>query len=79
MKKIITIIISVILVTMAIIMPIHLKSICYSFATNPGNSLGSWNAVFLSASAYAFAFVVGVMTLALINTLPIKNKKCNKK
>lgn len=78
MKKIITVILGILLVVLATLMPFHLKSICYNFATHPENSLGSWNAVFLSASAYAFAFVVGIATLVLINVLPLRHKKKKK-
>ena len=82
-RKIVSIILGVIIIIIAVIMPFHLKQICYEHSMHGQEwSLGAWNAVQISATFYCIAISVLTLILVLINTIRKRNiriLKINKK
>lgn len=70
-RKIISIILGVVIIVLMIIMPFHLKQVCYEHSMHPEWSLGAWNAVYISALLYTF--VISILTLILVLLNIIKN------
>lgn len=69
-RKIISIILGVIIIIIAVIMPFHLKQICYQHLLHSQEwSLGAWNAVQVSASFYSISISILTLILILINIL----------
>ena len=73
-KKIISIILGILIIIIAIIMPFHLKEICYEHSHHPEWSLGASNAVHISAFFYSCTISILTLILLLINVL---NRKKN--
>ena len=69
-RKVVSILLGTIIIIIAIIMPFHLKQICYEHSVH-GNewTLGAWNAVQIVAVLYSIAIGVLSMILVLINVL----------
>ena len=68
-KKIISIVLGVIIIIITIIMPIHLKQICYEHSMHPEWSLGAWNAVCITAIVYSIAISILTIIVLLLNIL----------
>ena len=69
-RKIISIILGTIIIIIAVIMPFHLKRICYEHSMHSQEwSLGAWNAVQILATFYSIAISILTLILVLINTL----------
>ena len=60
-------------IALLIIMPFHLKDICYYYSMHPENSLGAWHAVHIQSTIYGF--VVGILTVILVIINVCKNEK----
>ena len=73
-RKIISIILGVIIIIIAVIMPFHLKQICYEHSMHGQEwSLGAWKAVQILATFYSI--VISVLTLILVLINLIKKSK----
>ena len=69
-RKIVSIILGVIIIIIAVIMPFHLKQICYEHSMHSQEwSLGAWNAVQISAAFYSITISILTLILVLINVL----------
>ncbi len=69
-KKIISSVLGIVIIVIAIIMPFHLKQICYEFSIHQQEwSLGSWNAVQIYATIYGIVISVLTLILVLLNVL----------
>lgn len=69
-RKIVSIILGVIIIIIAIIMPFHLKQICYEHYIHGQEwSLGVWNAVQIVAAFYSVVISILTLILVLINTI----------
>ena len=68
-RKIISIILGVIIIVLMIIMPFHLKQVCYEHSMHPEWSLGAWNAVHISALLYTFVISILTLILVLLNII----------
>lgn len=68
-RKIISIILGIVIIIIAVIMPFHLKQICYEHSIHQEWSLGAWNAVQISATLYSLAICVLTLILVLLNVL----------
>ena len=69
-KKIISIILGIVIIITAVIMPFHLKQICYEHSIHQEEwSLGAWNAVQISATLYSIVICVLTLILVLLNVL----------
>ena len=68
-RKIISIILGFIIIILLVIMPFHLKQICYEYSIHQEWSLGAWNAVYIQYAIYDIAIGVLAVTLVLINVL----------
>ena len=66
-QKIISIILGIIMIIIATIMPFHLKQICYEYSLHQEWSLGSWNAVQISAAIYSIIICAFSLILILVN------------
>ena len=72
-RKIISIILVIIIIIIAVIMPFHLKQICYEHSIHQEWSFGAWNAVFITAMLYSI--VIGILTLILLLLNILKKSK----
>lgn len=68
-RKIISIILGVVIIVLMIIMPFHLKQVCYEHSMHPEWSLGAWNAVYISALLYTFVISILTLILVLLNNI----------
>ena len=68
-RKKISIILGVVIIVLMIIMPFHLKQVCYEHSMHPEWSLGAWNAVYISALLYTFVISILTIILVLINII----------
>ena len=68
-RKIISIILGVVIIVLMIIMPFHLKQVCYEHSMHPEWSLGAWNAVYISALLYTFVISILTLILVLLNII----------
>ena len=68
-RKIISIILGIVIIIIAVIMPFHLKQICYEHSIHQEWSLGTWNAVQISATLYSIAICILTLILVLLNVL----------
>lgn len=68
-RNILSIVLGIITIIIAIIMPFHLKQICYEHSIHPEWSLGAWNAVYISAILYSIAISILTIIILLINIL----------
>lgn len=68
-RKIISIILGVVIIVLMIIMPFHLKKVCYEHSMHPEWSLGAWNAVYISALLYTFVISILTLILVLLNNI----------
>lgn len=68
-RKTISIILGIVIFIIGIIMPFHLKQICYEHSIHQEWSLGSWNAVQILATLYSFVICVLTLVLVLLNIL----------
>ncbi len=66
-KKVISIILGTIIIALAIIMPFHLKHICYEHSIHPEWSFGAWNAVFVCSMQYGVSICILTVALLLLN------------
>lgn len=74
-KKVISIIVGILIIIIAVIMPFHLRQICYEYSMHQQEwSLGAWDAVQISSILYSSVICVLTFTLVLINVL---RKKTN--
>ena len=73
-RKILSIILGIVIIVLMIIMPFHLKQICYEHSMHPEWSLGAWNAVYISALLYTFVISILTLILVLLNIIK-KHKK----
>ena len=75
-RKIISIVLGITIIITAIIMPFHLKQICYEHVLHAEEwSLGAWNAVQIVATIYSIIISVLTLILAFINVLKKPNNK----
>ena len=73
-RKIVSLILGVIIIIIAVIMPFHLKQICYEHSMHGQEwTLGAWNAVQILATFYSI--VISVLTLILVLINLIKKSK----
>ena len=63
-SKIISIITEILIISLLIIMPFHLKQICYEYSIHTENSLGAWNAVQIQSAIYDI--LIGILTIVLV-------------
>lgn len=68
-RKIISIILGIIIIIIMIIMPFHLKQVCYEHSMHPEWSLGAWNAVQISSIIYTLVICILTIILVLINVI----------
>ena len=68
-SKIISIIIGILIIILLIIMPFHLKQICYEYSIHTENSLGAWNAVQIQSAIYDIVIAILTFILVIINVL----------
>ncbi len=69
-RKIISIILGIVIIIINVIMPFHLKQICYEYAIHQEEwSLGAWDAVQILAILYSLAICVLTLILVLLNVL----------
>ena len=72
-KKIISVVLGIVIIIIAIIMPFHLKNICYEFSMHEEIwTLSSWTAVQIYATIYGI--IISILTLILILLNVLKNK-----
>lgn len=76
MKKtrIATIILGVIIIIISLIMPFHLKYVCYKFSIHQDWTLGAWNAVQIYGTMYGIAICILTIILVLLNVSKKQNK-----
>ncbi|MBQ9314501.1 MAG: hypothetical protein IJ220_05860 [Clostridia bacterium] len=72
-RKTISIILGLIIITLLVIMPFHLKQICYEYSMHQEWSLGAWNAVYIQSAIYDIS--IGVLTVALVLINVLKKSK----
>ncbi|MBQ9314779.1 MAG: hypothetical protein IJ220_07325 [Clostridia bacterium] len=63
-SKIISITIGIMMIIILIIMPFHLKQICYEYSIHTENSLGAWNVVQIQSAMYNI--LIGILTIILV-------------
>ena len=68
-RKIVSIVLGIIIIVIAVVMPFHLKDICYEHSMHQEWSLGSWNAVFITTILYCVAISILTIILVLLNIL----------
>lgn len=68
-RKIISILLGLIIIILLVIMPFHLKQICYEYSMHQEWSLGAWNAVYIQSAMYDIAIGVLTVILVIINVL----------
>ena len=68
-RKFISIFLGILITIIVVIMPFHLKQICYEHSIHQEWSLGDWNAVQISAALYSFTIFVLTLVLVLLNLL----------
>lgn len=68
-RKILSIILGIIIIIIMIIMPFHLKQVCYEHSIHPEWSLGAWNAVQISSIIYTLVICILTIILVLINVI----------
>lgn len=70
MKRVVSPILVLVIIIISIIMPFHLKQICYEFSTHQQEwSLGAWNAVKIYATIYGIIISILTLILVLLNVL----------
>lgn len=74
-KKIASIILGISIIIIAIIMPFHLKEICYEFSHHPEWSLGSCGAIHILALSYSGLISILALILLLLNVSNEKKKQ----
>lgn len=68
-RKIISIILGIIIIVIAVIMPFHLKEICYRHSIHQDWTLGACNAVQISSALYSVVICFLTLILVLLNVL----------
>lgn len=68
-RKVVSIILGALIIILMIIMPFHLKQVCYEHIAHPEWSIGAWNAVQISSALYTFIVSILTIILVLLNTL----------
>ena len=72
-SKILSIMIEILIIIILIIMPVHLKQICYEYSMHPENSLGPWHAVHIQSAIYGVE--IGILTVILVIINVFKKSK----
>ncbi len=73
-SKIVILLLVLIIIILAVIMPFHLKQICYKYSIHPEWSLGAWNAVQITATLYSIGICVLTLIIVFLNRLKNANK-----
>lgn len=69
-KKVISLIMGIVIIIISIVMPFHLKQICYKFSIHQQEwSLGAWNAVQIYATIYGIIISILTLIVVLLNVL----------
>ena len=69
-KKVVSLIAGLIIIIISIVMPFHLKQLCYEFSTHQQEwTLGAWTAVQIYATIYGIIISVLTLVLVLLNVL----------
>lgn len=68
-RKIISIILGIVIIIITVIMPFHLKEICYRHSIHQDWTLGACGAVQISAALYSIVICVLTLILVLLNVL----------
>ena len=69
-KKVVSLIAGLIIIIISIVMPFHLKQLCYEFSTHQQEwTLGSWTAVQIYATIYGIIISILTLVLVLLNVL----------
>ena len=68
-KRIVSIILGVIIIIIAVIMPFHLKQICYEHSIHQEWCFGAWNAVAITSMLYSIVIIILTIIILLLNTL----------